>query len=331
MAPRRSGQSAICGGAFAHIEMQLSLAYSILFSLVFFFIFAALFFVRKRSGRTGKTLVSTAYISAVVMMFISNVLDTVSLILISCLATNHFTYLSMVVASNVLYALATWCLLFVAVYILNELLTQYHHLGRGQQSSPVVRVVPLAIVTVMLPLICAGMGLWGYNAIMSDAKRSGGRNPMYGTSRRLSLAVRAMYLVGVCAGAVLAGLSVKKMRTRRVAGGGLIVWVAVLFFSMLLWNIISLTRAAETLRGITWSWGADMAQGYVQGAFQALAFITLMGIAKHPSWKSMEDAAQQEYSPVGQQYATTTTMYEGAQDHYQQPAIYEAPVYVHAK
>ncbi|KAI1552810.1 hypothetical protein A1F97_00349 [Pyrenophora tritici-repentis] len=306
MAPRRSGHgyghSAVCDGAFASIETQVSLAYIILFTLVFFFIFAALFFVRKRSGRTGKALVSTSYISAVVMMLISNILETVSFILISCNTTNYFNYLNMVIASNVFYALATWCLLFVTVYILNALLTRYLHLGRGQQTSPVVKVIPLAVVTVMLPLICAGMRLWTYITITSDAERSGGGDMMYATSRMLSLT-------------------------------GLIVWVAVLFFSMLLWNILSLIRAAEILSGITWNWGAEMAQAYLQGAFQALAFVALMGIAKHPSWESMEDAVQQEYSPVGQQQATTTTTtYEGAQlDHFQSPAVYEAPVYVHAK
>ncbi|KAG9389376.1 repeatdomain containing protein [Pyrenophora tritici-repentis] len=337
MAPRRSGHgyghSAVCDGAFASIETQVSLAYIILFTLVFFFIFAALFFVRKRSGRTGKALVSTSYISAVVMMLISNILETVSFILISCNTTNYFNYLNMVIASNVFYALATWCLLFVTVYILNALLTRYLHLGRGQQTSPVVKVIPLAVVTVMLPLICAGMRLWTYITITSDAERSGGGDMMYATSRMLSLTVRVIYLIGVCAGAVLVGLSVMKMRARRVAGGGLIVWVAVLFFSMLLWNILSLIRAAEILSGITWNWGAEMAQAYLQGAFQALAFVALMGIAKHPSWESMEDAVQQEYSPVGQQQATTTTTtYEGAQlDHFQSPAVYEAPVYVHAK
>ena len=74
MAPRRSGQSngnsPICDGAFAELDMQFSLAYSVLFSLVFLFLFAAVFFVRKRSGRTGQKLIRTAYISAVVMMLV---------------------------------------------------------------------------------------------------------------------------------------------------------------------------------------------------------------------------------------------------------------------
>ena len=86
------------------------------------------------------------------------------------------------------------------------------------------------------------------------------------------------------------------------------------------------------VNGIAWSWEAGTALSYIQGSFQALAFVTLMGIAKHPSWESKEHVVQQEYSPVSHQHMTTTTAYEGAQqNYYQPPAIYEAPVYAHAK
>jgi len=85
------------------------------------------------------------------------------------------------------------------------------------------------------------------------------------------------------------------------------------------------------VNGITWSWEAGTALSYIQGAFQALAFVTLMGIAKHPSWESKGHAVQQEYSPVGHQHMTTTTAYSAAQNFHQPPTIYEAPVYAHAK
>ena len=154
-------------------------------------------------------------------------IDTIATVLISCRTSDYFTYLNMLVASNILYALATWCLLFTAVYTLNTMLAQSHsdHFA-GQQMSPVYKVVPLAIVAVMFLLVCGSAGLWSYNSITRGLGSEGFRGPAYEASQKLKLVVRVLYLVGVCAGAVLAGLSVMKMRAMRVAGG-------VSFFSFL--------------------------------------------------------------------------------------------------
>ena len=147
-------------------------------------------------------------------------IDTIASVLISCHTSNYFTYLNMLVASNILYALATWCLLFTAVYTLNTMLAQSHndHLA-GQKISPVYKIVPLAIVAVMFLLICGSTGLWSYNTVTRGLGSVGARGPANEASQKLKLAMRILYLVGVCAGAVLAGLSVMKMRAMRVAGG----------------------------------------------------------------------------------------------------------------
>jgi len=73
------------------------------------------------------------------------------------------------------------------------------------------------------------------------------------------------------------------------------------------------------------SLGAALAVSYIMAFAKCLAFITLLGIAKHVSWNQTIEKTEQTYAPVMQQQVTYGYG-NWQQDYYQQ-----TPELVHVK
>lgn len=92
----------------------------------------------------------------------------------------------------------------------------------------------------------------------------------------------------------------------------LLVWIAVLHFSLLVSAVISITQTAGQLSGgIYYGEPGYAAMAWISSIFYALAFITIIVIARNPVWRSSafaEDTVQQQYA-----YHQEDPVYDGAQ------------------
>lgn len=89
----------------------------------------------------------------------------------------------------------------------------------------------------------------------------------------------------------------------------LLVWVSVLHFSLLFSTVWSLSANAAQLSGVYFYGNASYeALAWISSIFHALAYATVIVIARNPVWKPAAFAEEQQYA-----YHQEAPVYEGAQ------------------
>ncbi|RAR05032.1 hypothetical protein DDE83_007566 [Stemphylium lycopersici] len=325
MAPRRaggygSGGYSLCAGLFTSYWDQVSLGYSIVFIIIYIGISIALCCVRKRDNQ-GRKLIGLAYVAALFSTLFSFILGLVNSIVVQCSDVTTETFNGLNITSNVLYYLGIWGLLFAVTYKLNNMLRK--QLGA---VGMIYKAVPLALLGIMAALFVAQLALSSYVSVgMNSYYYHDNLASIAMITYRLRIATMVVYLVMVLISAVLAGMTISALRTRRLPAGDLIGWVAVLYFSMVTWSVFAVASLALSISADYLDITTSYAISFVLTFFQALSFLVLLGIAKHACWNANGTFSQQVYAPVMQQQ-TAYGYGSGQSDYYQQP-----PALVHAK
>ncbi|XP_014555890.1 hypothetical protein COCVIDRAFT_101347 [Bipolaris victoriae FI3] len=298
MAPKSSSPNlskrVFCPDAFPYPITQIYLSYYFVYIAIFLAIFIASFFIRKKSGGAGKSLLGYAYILTLLFAIVSLVLDFTSLLVAQCQSGGLQEVRDLSLASNIIGIISIWGMLFLVVYQVNVLL-------RRQLGSAVMmfRIICLAVIGVMGALYIAYIGLFSYLWLERERMWREDRYRLQESSRRLSLALVGLYLLCVIVSAALATMTLSGLRRAQIAAGDLIGWVAALHIFMFIWSGLSIVLQALSLYySEHFDLNASVAMSYVLTMFQALSFVALLGIAKHTCWKQARKPAQNVYAPV---------------------------------
>ena len=147
-------------------------------------------------------------------------------------------------------------------------------------------------------------------------------------SAYVSLAFDAVYMISILASGVLSLLAARSLRKKHAASGvstsnpplasrqlthqqSLMIWISVLILSLFVCTLISIIQTSTQI-----SYYVDLertsytAMYWITSFCRALAFITIIVIAKNPVWGSSTFAAD----PIEQQYAS---------NYQQEPPIYD--------
>ena len=126
------------------------------------------------------------------------------------------TYTGLNITSSILYYLSIWGLLFVVVYKLNNMIRK--QLGA---VGMIYKTVPLALLGIMAALFIAELALASYVSVgmNNDYYYYDNLASIAIVTYRLRLAIMVVYLVMVLISAVLAGMTISALRTRRLPGG----------------------------------------------------------------------------------------------------------------
>ncbi|KAI4640086.1 hypothetical protein J4E93_008886 [Alternaria ventricosa] len=324
MAPRRSGgggtyySNASCPHAFHTPYAQAALAFVVLFLVLYTVILISTFFIRKKSG-AGKKLIGVPFVVALSLQVISRILSLVSQVMSECDNINYIDYWNINVASAIMNSLANAALLFVFVYVLNSML----HKQFGNMSSG-SKTVLLITIGVAFAVILADVVMYSYVALADNSLESNWDFAVL-VSNGLDLAYDIVWMIVVIISAAMSLSNVSALRSRRLPGGDLFGWVTSLYVSLFVNASLGVVFSSSIYWPVTPSLGARLAWSYIIGLAKCLAFITLLGIAKHVSWNQTIEKTEQTYAPVTQQQVTYGYG-NGQQDYYQQ-----TPELVHVK
>ncbi|EUC51352.1 hypothetical protein COCMIDRAFT_31491 [Bipolaris oryzae ATCC 44560] len=282
-----------CPNAFPSYDIQLYLAYYIVFLIIFLAIFITSFFVRKRSGGSGKSLIGFAYILTLLLEIASLALDFTALLRAQCQTGSLQEVRDMSLASTIMSFFSIWGMLVLVVYQVNILLRK--QLG---SAVGVFRTICLVAVGAMGFIYIAYISIFSFLWISRASIWRDERWRLQLVSQRLSLAVRALYVLCVIMSVILATRTLSGLRRAQLAAGDLIGWVAALHIFMFIWSGLSIVLQALSLYTETLDLKTSIALSYVLAVFQALSFVALLGIAKHTCWKQGRKPAQHVYAPV---------------------------------
>lgn len=274
---------------------QIRLANIVIFLAAFFGIAIALCIVRKKNG-ANKKLLGWPYITAVLLFILSFSLQLILAVLVECGTFNIDVGAGMNIVIEISWSLGAWLLFFIVVYVLNTLLRQ--ELGG---ATAIYKVICLAISGVMLALTCADVGISSYNNwTMSSAGYDANAAAIEYPFVHLLLAEYVLFLVGVLVSGALSLMTIFALRSRRLPGGGLLIWVTAVILSMVIWYILYLVHYGSLVAQDLLSIDTYRALPFVRNFFLALSFIILLCIAKHSAWNKTTVATPvaQVYSPV---------------------------------
>lgn len=284
-----------CPDAFWMRSSQIRLANIVIFLAAFFGIAIALCIVRKKNG-ANKKLLGWPYVTAVVLFILSFSLQLILAVLVECGAFNLDAAAGIGIVIDISWSLGSWLLFFIVVYVLNTLLRQ--ELGG---AIAIYKVICLAITGVMLALACADAGISSYNDwTMSSAGYEANAEAIEYPWLHLLLAEYVLLLVGVLVSGALSLMTIFALRSRRLPGGGLLIWVTVLISSMVIWYILHLVHYGSLVAKDIMSPDTYRALPFVRNFFLALSFIILLCVAKHSAWNKTTIATPvaRVYSPV---------------------------------
>lgn len=258
-------------------------------------------------------------------------LDLVNLVLSECEVSLSTDYENISIASTVLYHLSCIGLLFIVLYKLNSMLRS----RLGSVVTP-VRVILLTIFAIMTVVYIVYIALSSWLSSSGMYYYRDGADSLVDTSRKLSLAVRCLYLICVLVSTGLAITTISSLRRAHIPGGvsfplspplskppflmtnpllqDLLGWVITLHLFMLIWTVLAvvlLTLSIYSTYGI--SVLSSFILAYVLTFFQAMSFIAILPIAKHVCWGQDAGAMHHHYSqqPVQTPYAYGDTEYIG--------------------
>ncbi|EMD97109.1 hypothetical protein COCC4DRAFT_41208 [Bipolaris maydis ATCC 48331] len=299
MAPTNSSPNlskrSFCGDALSFYITKINFSYYITFIIIFVAIFIASLFVRKRISGPGKSLIGFAYILTLLLAITCLVIDFAALLRSLCGTGGFPESRDMAIASNTLGFISVWGMLFLVVYQVNILL-------RKQLGSAVMmfRIICVAMVGVIGALYIASLSISSYLWWETPNMWRDDQWSLQLSSQRLSLAVRALYLLCVIVSAALSTMTLSGLRRAQLAAGDLIGWVAALHIFMFIWSGLSVVLQALSLYLRDFDPKTSIALSYVLIVFQALSFVALLGIAKHSCWKQGRKPAQHVYAPAMQ-------------------------------
>ncbi|CAN9421432.1 unnamed protein product [Alternaria sp. RS040] len=291
---------------------QASLAYDVVFLVLFLGLSIATFFVRRKS-EGGKKLVGVPCVVALFFQVLSRLLVLIGELMYQCSDLSVDDYLNLSVASNVMSRLANWMLLVIFVYILNSML-----LKQLETTSSGSKTVSWIIIGVMAAVMIADLALSSYVSISSKYWNFDFALTMV-TAQALSLTVDILWLISVIVSAAFSLSNVSALRSRRLPGGDLIGWVTALYITLFVCSVLGIVFSSFYF----WPYESSVsneamiALSFISTLSQILTFVTLMCIAKHISWSQTIEKTEPVYVPVTQQQATYAYG-NGQQDYYQQ-------------
>ncbi|KZM25389.1 uncharacterized protein EKO05_0000561 [Ascochyta rabiei] len=242
--------------------------------------------VRRGTG-AGKHLIGLPYMLALSFKFIQQAINFVSSTLQACEVTYGSTDVySWIIAINVFYGLETIMLLFVVLWTLNTMLRK--QLGHNPSA---LRMGLIAVLTILGILNAVSVILYSYTSWLSrDYRNLVDFN--YTAVYYVDLAFWSVYLASILASATLSLLAVRSPKTKRVAGGLLVLWASILYLSLFVYSLIPVIRSSVLFipQGQI-SRAGYLAMYWISSLFHALVFISIIGIAKDGTWRPNTFAA----------------------------------------
>lgn len=219
--------------------------------------------------------------------------------LVACEATNDRTsFYDWNVANSVFYGVTTFLLLFVVIYTLNTMLRK--HLGHSPSALKVVAGLALFVLGgLLVPYIVIQCYLsWQYRDI---SKTPDIKIDVFAT-RYISLAFDGMFLIcvlGFGALSIRTARSIKKKYgTSNVSTSvgrhmpslthkqSLTIRISVLVISLVGLNMVSIIYTAGMMSyHIFFTSASYVVIFYLLSIFPAIAFVSIIVIAKDPAWK----------------------------------------------
>ncbi|KAF9695004.1 hypothetical protein EKO04_006794 [Ascochyta lentis] len=236
--------------------------------------------VRKRTG-AGKRLIALPYVLALFFKFIQQAINFVSYTLNACeINTGADDYYKWNIASTIFHGLHTILFLFAVIWTLNTMLRK--QLGHNPSA---LRMGLVAILIVLGSLNIAYIVMYCYISWMSIGYRYP-RNFNFIAVLYIDIAFSSVYLASTLASAALSLLAVRSLKTKRVAGNSLMLWVSVLYLSMFVYSLISLLQTAVAFSPLArFSYAGYAALYWISSFFRALAFASIIGIARDVAWR----------------------------------------------
>ncbi|KAJ4366527.1 hypothetical protein N0V95_000193 [Ascochyta clinopodiicola] len=258
----------------------------VVFLAVYLGTLIALCVIRRRTG-AGKHLIGLPYILAISFGFIQQALSFVSSTLQACEvnAGSNDIY-GWIIANQVFYGLETIMLLFVVLWTLNTMLRK--QLGHNPSA---LRMSLIAVLAILGVLNAVSVILYCYTSWLNMGYyRSYDFN--YAAVYYVDLTFWCVYLASILASAALSLLAGRSLGTKGVARGSLMLWISFLYLSLFVYSLLPIIRASVILTPeAQFSSAGSVAMYWISSSFHALAFISIIGIAKDATWRPNAFAA----------------------------------------
>ncbi|KAJ4383512.1 hypothetical protein N0V86_001564 [Didymella sp. IMI 355093] len=302
----RSSSSRCFNDYFSRSSYTISnYARGVIFFAIYLGILITLCVVRKRAG-AGKRLIGLPYVGALSFTVIQSAYQFILSTLSACdaLGSSGYVY-DTNIATLVFSWIQTMLFLYVVFYLLNIMLRK--QLG---QNLSVLKIV------FGIDLLILGVVLLAYTAIICQYYYWSSRNYYYSpglisswATISLSLAFDALQILSIIGSAILSVLAVKSLKQKGMAHTSLLVWIAILHFSLLFSAAWSLTSTAgQVSRGLYYGEVGYEVVSWFSSVFYALALVAVIIIARNPVWKSTAFAEEQQYA-----YHQEPPVYDDAQ------------------
>lgn len=319
MAPKRggggsggsgsSGASSVCPGAFSASGYRVEyFVIRVLFWFVLLGVLIAWPKIRKNNPKT-KRLVGPFFGFGLVFNFLSFFMSNIMTVLSECDTVDNNSFYPVAIVYSVLYKIADYFLLVVAVWGVNIILRD--RLGSYPAFMKIVINSTLSFMALLtIPLIAIRC----YNLFqLTDA---GGSDRILYAYIQLSVAYWTLYLVNLLVGGILALISISQLRTRQIAIAPVNFIIVGFYVSMVIWILFTLIGHGVSLdlaKRYSYSDPTDMfiAFDYLTIIFYSVSYVLILLIAMNTVWRIQPGVHSyvvgQSYAPVTQTKAEYST------------------------